>query len=63
MALVAERTGLSRDVLRAWERRYGAVSPARSDGGQRLYSDEDIERFRLLAAATQHGRTISLVAD
>lgn len=63
IALVAERTGLSRDVLRAWERRYGAVAPARSDGGQRLYSDDDIERFRLLAAATQHGRTISLVAD
>jgi MerR family transcriptional regulator, light-induced transcriptional regulator len=62
IAIVAERTGLSRDVLRAWERRYAAVAPTRSDGGQRLYSDEDIERFRLLAAATRHGRTISLVA-
>lgn len=62
IAVVSERTGLSRDVLRAWERRYGAVAPSRSDGGQRLYSDDDIERFRLLAAATQHGRNISLVA-
>lgn len=62
IAVVADRTGLSRDVLRAWERRYGAVAPSRSDGGQRLYSDDDIERFRLLAAATQHGRNISLVA-
>jgi methanogenic corrinoid protein MtbC1 len=62
IAVVAERTGLSRDVLRVWERRYGAVEPVRSAGGQRLYTDNQIERFRLLAAATKHGRTISLVA-
>ena len=62
IAVVAERTGLSRDVLRVWERRYGAVAPSRSAGGQRLYSDEDVARFRLLAAATKNGRTISLVA-
>jgi methanogenic corrinoid protein MtbC1 len=34
----------------------------RSPGGQRLYSNEHIDRFRLLAAATKHGRNISLVA-
>lgn len=62
IAVVAERTGLSRDVLRVWERRYGAVEPIRSAGGQRLYTDNQIERFRLLAAATRHGRNISLVA-
>lgn len=62
ISVVAERTGLSRDVIRVWERRYGAVEPMRSTGGQRLYSDEHIERFRLLAAATRHGRNISLVA-
>ena len=62
IAVVAERTGLSRDVLRVWERRYGAVDPTRSAGGQRRYSDEDVARFRLLAAATSHGRTIGLVA-
>jgi len=62
IAVVAERTGLSRDVIRVWERRYAAVEPARSPGGQRLYTDEQIERFRLLAAATKHGRNISLVA-
>lgn len=62
ISVVAERTGLSRDVLRVWERRYGVVEPTRSAGGQRLYSDEDIDRFRLLAAATRGGRNISLVA-
>lgn len=62
IAVVAERTGLSRDVLRVWERRYGAVEPDRTAGGQRLYSDQHVERFRLLAAATRHGRNIGLVA-
>ena len=62
ISVAAERTGLSRDVLRVWERRYAAVEPMRTAGGQRLYSNEHIDRFRLLAAATKHGRTISLVA-
>lgn len=62
IAVVAERTGLSRDVLRVWERRYRAVAPTRSAGGQRLYSDEDVARFRLLAAATKGGRSIGQVA-
>lgn len=62
IAVVAERTGLSRDVLRVWERRYAAVEPMRTPGGRRLYSNEHIDRFRLLAAATKHGRNISLVA-
>jgi len=62
IAVVAERTGLSRDVLRVWERRYGAVAPTRTAGGQRLYSDDDVSRFRLLAEATRHGRSIRHVA-
>ena len=62
IAVVAERTQLSQDVLRVWERRYGVVEPGRSDSGQRLYSDADIERLRLLSVATQMGRPIRLVA-
>lgn len=62
IAVVATRTGLSPDVLRVWERRYGAVEPIRSGGNQRLYSDVDIARFRLLAALTSRGRSIRTVA-
>ena len=62
ISVVAERTGLSRDVLRVWERRYAAVEPMRTPGGHRLYSNESIDRFRLLTAATKHGRSISGVA-
>jgi len=50
-------------VLRAWERRYGAVSPTRSDGGQRLYSDDDIRRLQLLATAVDGGRSIGTIAS
>lgn len=62
IAVVSERTGLSQDVLRVWERRYGAVTPIRGSGGQRLYTDEDIERLNLLQVATRGGRSISQVA-
>jgi DNA-binding transcriptional MerR regulator/methylmalonyl-CoA mutase cobalamin-binding subunit len=61
--VVARRTGLSTDVLRAWEKRYGVVSPARSEGGRRLYSDEDVEHLRLLRLATLSGRNIGQVAE
>jgi DNA-binding transcriptional MerR regulator/methylmalonyl-CoA mutase cobalamin-binding subunit len=60
--VVAQRTGLSTATIRAWERRYGAVEPARSEGGQRLYSDHDLERLGLLHELTQAGRSIGLVA-
>lgn len=62
IGVVAERTGLSPDVLRVWERRYRAVEPSRSLDGQRTYSDADVERLRLLRLATMAGRTISQVA-
>lgn len=62
IGVVSERTGLSLDVLRVWERRYGVVTPARGPGGQRVYSDDDIVRLRLLHAATRGGRSIGQVA-
>ena len=62
IAVVAARTGLTQDLLRAWERRYQAVRPARSAAGQRLYSDADVERLRLLGAVTAAGRAIAAVA-
>src|SRR5688500_3805487 len=61
--VVAERTGLSPDLLRVWERRYRVVEPSRATDGQRLYSDADVERLRLLRLATQAGRTIRRVAQ
>jgi len=60
--LAAQRTGLTPHVLRAWERRYGVVEPGRSEGGQRLYSDSDIARLRLLHQLAQSGHGIGQLA-
>jgi len=43
---LARRTGVSPDLLRAWEQRYDLLRPARSPGGFRLYSREDEARIR-----------------
>src|SRR5436190_11197500 len=45
---VSKRTGVSPDLLRAWERRYGLLQPTRSAGGLRLYSSDDVERVQLM---------------
>jgi methanogenic corrinoid protein MtbC1 len=63
IGVVADRTGLTPDVLRVWERRYRVVEPKRSAGGQRLYSDADVERLTLLHRATRGGHGISHVAS
>ena len=62
IGVVATRTGLPQDLIRAWERRYQAVVPGRGATGRRLYSDQDIEKLRLLRRAVSGGRRISDVA-
>jgi MerR family transcriptional regulator, light-induced transcriptional regulator len=60
---VVLRTGLSEHRLRAWERRYGAVSPSRTQGGQRRYTEADLDRLRLLRDLVSGGRTIGSIAS
>lgn len=60
--VVARRTGLTPDVLRVWEKRYQAVTPARSPSGRRLYSDHDVEHLLFLRRATLFGRSIGQIA-
>ena len=55
---VALRTGVPADTFRAWERRYGIPSPARTGGNQRLYSDRDIALIAWLRDQTRAGLTI-----
>jgi len=43
---LSKRSGVSPELLRAWERRYGLLRPTRSRGGLRLYSATDLERVR-----------------
>jgi DNA-binding transcriptional MerR regulator len=58
----ARLTGLSPDLLRAWEKRYGVVVPMRTPGGTRRYTAADLERLKLVKAAVDAGHRISEVA-
>ena len=58
----AERAGLSVEVLRAWERRYGVISPRRTTAGYRLYDSTTIERLRAMRRLVEDGSTPSAAA-
>lgn len=40
----ARLCGINATTLRAWQRRYGLLKPLRTDGGHRLYSDDDVQQ-------------------
>ena len=61
--VVSRRTGLTEFTLRAWERRYGATQPSRTEKGRRLYSDADVERLLLLRQVTESGHSIGEIAS
>ncbi|NIK57672.1 MerR family transcriptional regulator [Kribbella shirazensis] len=52
---LSKRAGVSEHVLRAWETRYGLLSPTRSAGGFRLYSDVDVRRVERMRAYLADG--------
>ena len=56
---VTEATGLPAATLRAWERRYGALAPGRTQSGYRLYSARDIAVLQWLKARVDEGVAIS----
>lgn len=59
----AEHIGVSAATLRAWERRYGVVTPTRSDGGYRVYDEDDVRTLRDMAGLVADGWTPSLAAQ
>ena len=59
---VAKLTGLSKDVVRVWERRYGLVKPLRSANRYREYTDEDVALLRFLKEELDRGQTIGALA-
>ncbi|MDQ2918721.1 MAG: MerR family transcriptional regulator [Verrucomicrobiota bacterium] len=59
---VARQTGLTVHTIRVWEKRYGAVRPERASNNRRLYTEEDVERLRLLREATMSGHAIGQIA-
>lgn len=60
---VSALTGIAPDTLRAWERRYGVVTPARTESRYRIYDDHDVERLQLMARLVAEGSPASLAAQ
>ena len=58
---ICSETGLSTDVVRVWERRYGFPVPVRLPSGHRRYRREDLHRLRLMAEAIAQGHRPALV--
>lgn len=56
-------TGLSTHCIRAWERRYGLVNPARGANRYRLYTDDDVHLFRYLKGKVDQGMSIGELAE
>lgn len=54
--------GLSKDVIRVWERRYGLVKPLRSSNRYREYTDKDVALLRFLKQELDRGQTIGALA-
>ena len=59
---VAKLTGLSKDVIRVWERRYGLVKPSRSSNRYREYNDEEVALLRFVKGQMEQGATIGALA-
>jgi len=51
----ARRVGVSPELLRAWEQRYGLLQPIRSEGGFRLYTAQDAERVARMKRGLEEG--------
>jgi MerR family transcriptional regulator, light-induced transcriptional regulator len=60
---LSRRTGVSPELLRAWERRYGLLRPRRTDGQTRLYSAADETRVRLMQRYIDDGLAPSEAAE
>lgn len=67
IASIERITGISKDTLRIWERRYGFPSPYRDECGERLYPDAQVKRLillkRLLDAGFRPGRIVAATPD
>jgi DNA-binding transcriptional MerR regulator/methylmalonyl-CoA mutase cobalamin-binding subunit len=57
--IAAELSGVSVELIRAWERRYGVLRPERTPSGYRAYTDRDIAILKRLKQLTDEGVSIS----
>jgi DNA-binding transcriptional MerR regulator/methylmalonyl-CoA mutase cobalamin-binding subunit len=62
IAAVERDTGLSKDTLRVWERRYGFPQPSRDVHGERIYPPDQVEKLRLLKRLMDRGHRPGRIA-
>ena len=64
ISAVERETGLSKDTLRVWEKRYGFPSPSRDPNGERLYRPDEVEKLfiikRLIDRGARPGKVVPL---
>jgi methanogenic corrinoid protein MtbC1 len=62
ISFISNACGVKPHTIRTWERRYKAFSPERTDGGQRIYSEDDLIKGRLIVSLLEQGQSISRIA-
>ena len=60
---VSKTTGIPVTTLRIWETRYGAFSPVKTEGKQRLFEEQDVSKALLLKQLSGEGHAISAIAN
>ncbi|MDQ3896205.1 MAG: MerR family transcriptional regulator [Actinomycetota bacterium] len=60
---LARQAGVPVSTIRAWEQRYGLLLPARSPGGHRRYSVDDLRRLRAVQALVEQGVTLAAATE
>ena len=60
---VSNVTGINPHTIRAWEKRYNAITPQRDSNGRRLYTNFEINRLHLLNKLVKFGNSISDIAS
>ena len=62
ISFISNACGVRPHTIRTWEKRYNAFSPDRTDGGQRIYSEDDLIKGRLIVSLLEQGHSISRLA-
>jgi len=62
ISFISNACGVKPHTIRTWEKRYNTFSPDRTDGGQRIYSEDDLTKGRLIVSLLEQGYSISRLA-
>ena len=60
--VISTSCGVMPHTIRMWEKRYQIFTPKRSEGGQRLYSEVDLDKAKIIVSLKEQGHTISCLA-